>query len=138
STASSLIWECFDLNLLKYLSPSLHHILEHDDSDSFHHHLTRGLEAVSDMDNPNELFAILLFSMLAAKIPNFGELLQLKEKQKESLTLTMKNELGMYRVEQDLFFQTLSFIHQLQEIDSPQRIRERYRNHLVKNNSMPA
>lgn len=138
STASSLIWECFDLNLLKYLSPSLHHILEKDDSDSFHLHLNRGLESVSDMDNPNELFAVLIFSMLAAKIPNFGEQLRLRDNQKESLILTMKNELGMYRVEQDLFFQTLSFIQQLQEIETPQRIRERYRSHLVKNNSMPA
>lgn len=135
-TATNLIWECHDLNLLKYLSPSLNHILENDDSDLFHMKLSHGIESVSDMENPNELFAVLLFSMLSAKIPNFSEKLEVTEQEQESLTLTMKNELGMYRLEQDLFFQTLSFIRQLQEISDPKRIRDRYRQHLVKNNSM--
>ncbi|MCJ8277589.1 MAG: poly(A) polymerase [Bdellovibrionales bacterium] len=137
-TANSLIWECHDLTLLQHLCPTLNHILEKHDSDIFEMKLNCGLEAVSDMYNPNELFAVLLFAMISAKIPSFGETLELKDHQIEALMVMMKNELGMYRVEQDLFFQTLSFIKQLQEIDNPERIRDRYRNHLVKNNSMAA
>lgn len=137
-TAGNLLWECRDLNLLKYLSPSLDHILENDDGDLFQLKLNHGLESVSDMNSPNELFAVLLFSMLSAKIPGFSERLKVSQEQQESLSLTMKNELGMYRVEQDLFFQTLSFIRQLQEIKDPSRIRDRYKHHLVKNNSMAA
>ena len=135
-TASSLLWECHDLNLLKYLSPTLDDTLINQDSDLFTLKLNRGLECVSDMSNPNELFAVLLFSMISAKYKSFSETLRLKNHQIESLCETLKNEWGMFRNEQELFFQTLSFIRQLQEIKDVSKLRERYKAHLLKSNSM--
>lgn len=135
-TASSLLWECKDLNLLKHLSPTLDHVLERDESDQFTINLNRGLECVSDMSNPNELFSILLFSLVSAQKPNFCESLKISEKQIDSLTLTMKNEFGMFRNEQELFFHSLQFIKQLQNIKDLNKLRERYKIHLLKSNSM--
>jgi poly(A) polymerase len=136
TSARQLLWECFDLNLLKYLSPTLNQIYETEAVELFHLYLGQGLEYVSDSDNPNELFSVLLFSMIAAKSPKFIDELSLKNKEEESLMITMKDELGMYRVEQDLFLQTLTLIRQLKEIKNVHKIRDRYRNHLAKSNSL--
>ncbi len=135
-TASNLLWEMHDLNLLKYLSPTLNQLLSEGDGDLFTIYLNQGLAAISDTDNPNELFTILLFAMLAAKSPQFYENLKLSSKEQDSLTLTMKDEFGMFRNEQELFFQTLSSVRQLQEIKDVNKVRERYRNHLVKSHSI--
>lgn len=135
-TASNLFWEMHDLNLLKHLSPTLNHLLSEGDGDLFIMYLNQGLAAISDTDNPNELFTVLLFAMIAAKSPQFYENLKLTIKEQDSLTLTMKDEFGMFRNEQELFFQTLSSVRQLQEIKDVNKVRERYRNHLVKSHSI--
>jgi poly(A) polymerase len=135
-TASSLLWECQDLNLLQYLSPTLNEILTHHDGDLFTSYLNQGLECVSDMSNPNELFSVLLFSMISAKHPGFCESLHLSQKQIDHLCETLKNEWGMFRSEQDLFFQTLQFIKTLQGIKDLKKMRERYKVHLLKSQSM--
>lgn len=136
STASTLIWECKDLNLLKYLSPTLDHALADDGADRFTTNLNRGIECVSDMSNPNELFSVLLYALISAKKPEFSQNLKLSKKELESLGLTMKNEFGMFRNEQDLFLHTLEFIRQLQEIKNRKKMRDRYKVHLLKSNSM--
>ncbi len=135
-TAGNLIWEAHDLNLLKHLSPTIDHVLKEGDSDLFSQSLNRGLSYVSDHTNPNELYSVLLFSLISAKIPDFYDRLILKPKQMDSLAITMKDELGMFRVEQDLFFNTLSFIRQLQQIKDLHKMRDRYKTHLLKSNSM--
>ncbi|MEM7646680.1 MAG: poly(A) polymerase, partial [Pseudomonadota bacterium] len=115
--ASNLIWECFDLNLLKAMIPSVDHCLSQDESaDRFTFALKRGLSCLSDPKNPNELFGVFLFALLLAESESFCEELKLPAKRSDSLTVMMKEELGMYRNEQDLFFQTLDFIKQLQGI----------------------
>lgn len=135
-TASTLLWECHDLNVLKHLSPTLDHLLIHSDSDHFTQSLNLGLEAISDMSNPNELYAVLLFSLLSAKKPDFCSNLEVTPAELESLGLTMKNEWGMFRNEQDLFIQTLQFIKQLQEIKDFSKLRDRYKVHLLKSQCM--
>lgn len=135
-TASSLLWECHDLNLLKYLSPTLEDTLVNQDSDIFTMNLNRGLECISDNSNPNELFSILLYSLITAKYPNFCETLSLQEDQIENLSQILREEWGMFRNEQELFFQTLKFIKTLQGIKNTNKIRERYKIHLLKSNSM--
>lgn len=135
-SASGLLWECHDLNLLKYLSPTLDQVLTEHDSDLFTSYLVQGLECVSDIQNPNELFSVLLFSMISAKHPNFCNTLQLNTNQVESLMEILKTEWGMFRNEQELFFQTLSFIQNLQKIKNLKKMRERYKNHLLKSHSM--
>ncbi len=135
-TASNLLWECHDLNLLKHLSPTLDETLLNHDGDLFTSYLNQGLEFVSDSSNPDELFSVLLFSMISAKHPKFCETLHLKKSQIEALCEILKNEWGMFRNEQDLFFQTLNFIKTLQDIKDKSKLRERYKTHLLKNNSM--
>lgn len=136
NTASNLLWECKDLNLLKYLSPTLEDVMTNEDGDLFTNYLNQGLESVSDMDSPNELFSVLLFSMISAKHPDFCETLTLKNSQVEALCEILKNEWGMFRNEQELFFQTLEFIKALQGIKDLNKLRERYKIHLLKSNSM--
>lgn len=136
NTASALLWECHDLNLLKHLSPTLDEVMNKHDGDLFTSYLNQGLEAISDKNNPNELFSVLLFSMISAKHRNFCDTLTLSNKQIESLCEILKNEWGMFRNEQDLFFQTLSFIKTLQGITDLKKLRDRYKVHLLKSNSM--
>ena len=135
-TASNLLWECQDLNLLKHLSPTLDDVMTNEDGDLFNSYLTQGLEYVSDKANPNELFSVLLFSMISAKHPDFCNTLSLKKRQIDSLCEILKTEWGMFRNEQELFFQTLSFIQNLQEIPNLKKMRDRYKTHLLKSNSM--
>lgn len=136
TTASSLLWEAHDLNLLKHMSPSLDSTLVNDDGDLFNMSLNRGLECVTDMSNPNELFSVLIFSYITAKKPDFCESLRVSDSEAESLSLTFKNEWGMYRNEQDLFFQTLKFIKKLQDVKDTSKMRDRYKVHLLKSNCM--
>ena len=135
-TASSLIWELHDLNLLKHLSPTLDDALTNQDGDLFTMNLNRGLECVSDHSNPNELFSVLLYSLITSRYPDFCETLHLKDDQIESLSQILKDEWGMFRNEQELFFQTLKFIKTLQGIKNTQKMRDRYKTHLLKSNSM--
>ncbi len=135
-TASGLLWECQDLNLLEHLSPTLDDVMKNHDADLFTSYLNQGLESVADMSNPNELFSVLLFSMISAKHPDFCDSLTLSKNQIESLSEILKNEWGMFRNEQDLFFQTLDFIKNLQEIGDLRKLRQRYKVHLLKSNSM--
>ncbi len=136
NTASNLLWECQDLNLMKHLSPTLNDTMTHHDGDLFTSYLNQGLECVSDFGNPNELFSVLLFSMISAKHPEFCENLELTDGQIESLSEILKNEWGMFRNEQELFFQTLKFIKNLQSITDLSKLRSRYKVHLLKSNSM--
>ena len=135
-TAPHLLWECHDLNLLKYLSPSLDEILSKDEAELFMTNLNRGLECISNMEDPSELFSVILFSLLCSHLPSFCGNLVISYSQKKSLELTMKHELGMYRNEQDMFFQSLEFIRELQSIQSTENLRSRHKTHLLKNQSM--
>ncbi len=135
-TASGLLWESQDLNLLHHLSPTLNDVMMNYDGDLFTSYLNQGLESVADMGNPNELFSVLLFSMISAKRPEFCQTLTLKNKQIEELSEVLKNEWGMFRNEQELFFQTLDFIKGLQGMKDLSKIRNRYKVHLLKSNSM--
>lgn len=135
-SAIPLLWESHDLNLLKHWSPTLDHVLKDGDQDTFVRTLQAGLEYVSDPNNAHELFSVLLFALLSAQIKDFDGHLNVKPKQLESLSITMKDEWGMFRGEQDQFLNTLSFIKQLQQIKDLRKIRERYKLHLLKSNSM--
>ncbi len=137
NSADRILWECHDLNLLKYLSPSLEEALVGPNSDLFIKSLNLGLEKVTDESSSHELFAVLLFSLITSRYPNFCEHLTLSKDQRESLSHILREEWGMFRNEQDLFFQTLKFIKQLQEIESLSKVRDRYKTHLAKSNSMP-
>ena len=134
----AVLWEAHDLNLLKHLSPTLESILTNEEEcEIFEPLLLQGLARVTDFNNSHEIFAVLLFSILSAKLKGFRESLRLRDKDKEAYSLLMRNELGMYRVEQDVFFHAINLIHQLHDIKDPQTIRNRYRQHLVRNNSFP-
>ena len=135
-TAPHLLWECHDLNLLKYLIPSLDEILSKDEAELFMTNLNRGLECISNMEDPSELFSVFLFSLLCSRIPNFCGNLVISHSQKKSLELTMRQELGMHRNEQDMFFQSLEFIRELQSIQNTEKLRSRHKTHLLKNQSM--
>ena len=135
-TASNLLWECQDLNLLKYLSPALDDLFSHHDGDLFNRSLNQGLQALWDRSSPNELFSILLFSMISAKDSRFCETLSLQKSQIMALEEWARNEWGMFRNELDFFFQTLHFIKTLQKMRRVDQIRERYRRHLLKNDLM--
>ena len=136
-TASNLIWELHDLNLLKQLSPNLDFTLTDYDGDLFDNYLKRGLEYVSDSSDPLQLFSVLAFSMLSARNPNFCDSLSLNRSQEEKVSLVFKDEWGMYRNEQDHFFQILKFIRSLKGIDKLSKIRDRYKVHLLKSQAMP-
>lgn len=135
---TAVLWEAHDLNLLKHLSPTLESILTNEEeSEIFESLLLQGIAKITDFNSPHEIFAVLLFSILSAKLKGFREGLRLKDKDKEAYSLLMRNELGMYRVEQDIFFHAINLIHQLHDMKDPKTIRNRYRQHLVKNNSFP-
>ncbi len=136
-SAAQILWECHDLNLLKHLSPTLDEALNGENADLFISNLNKGLNKVTDDSNSHELFAVLLFSLINSRYPDFCEKLDMSKNQKESLSHILREEWGMFRNEQDLFFQSLRFIQQLRDIKSVKKLRNRYIAHLSKSNSMP-
>ena len=132
-TATRLLIECHDLDLLKYVSLGIDGVFLKNNSELFVQNLNRGLECVSNSENPNELFTVLLFSLLCSEISDFCEKLTITDAEKGVLENIMKNELGMHRNEQDLFFQSLEFIRELQKITDMKKIEDRYKRKLLKN-----
>ncbi len=132
-TASHLLLECHDLNLLKHICSGIDGVFLEEGSESFIQNLNRGLECVSNSENPNELFSVLLFSLLCSRLSDFCEGLIVPNTEKETLMNIMKNELGMHNHEQDLFFQSLKFIRELQKIGDIEKVRSRYKKNLVQN-----
>ena len=111
--AQGLFWECLDLGLLKFLFPCLDSVLRNGNPDEFHRTLALSLYWISHTPFSHELFACLLFALLCGRDSSFLSHLTVDENFKELLIQAMKKELGMYQLEQDFFFETLSTMKKL-------------------------
>ena len=70
---------------------------------------------------------------MCSKVSGFCEQLTVPEELKESLEAMMKDELGMHRSEQELFFQNLQLIKSLQKIKDIKKTTVHYRKQVLKN-----
>lgn len=105
--------ELYDLNLLKFILPTLHQLFEvPEQQEVFLRYLRRLRESELNESEPLELFAGLMFAYLKAKI---GEGPWNVEKIEENPAIVnfMKDELGIFKAEAMSFFRGLQFIPNL-------------------------
>lgn len=131
---SQALWEAHDLQILQAIAPSLHQLLESPDrAKIFFHHLDQGIHWVRGVTEPAALYSIFMYSYLSALNPSWCQ--NLSSRFDENLDQFMRLELGMHRVESELFQQALNLVKQLAKHRSPQQLRSRHRDHLLTNRS---
>jgi len=126
------LWEAHDLNILQNIAPTLDKLVaDNTHNDVFFHLTNQGLHAVTGSNDATLLYSILLYSYLAATNDSWTESLNTRfdEKFLEFLRL----ELGMHRVETEIFVQAINLIKQLAKNPIPDEMRPRHREHLLTN-----
>lgn len=103
--------ESFDLKILPFLSPHMQEILSHSKtSDSFLNDLSSYHDKHINLELPLELFSALILSYIK-NTPLFSynsfSLKAFPQEVQENLLNFMKNELGMFKYEQDLVLKSL-------------------------------
>lgn len=128
-------WEMYDLGVLQQILPSLHVLLNDDiKSDIFFHLLNQGLHHVMGSQDPYLLYAIFIYSYLTAANESWPDTLSTKFD--EPLFIFMRSELGMHRVETEMFTQAINLVKQLAKNASPEKLRPRHREHLLTNRAL--
>jgi poly(A) polymerase len=131
---STALWEAYDLQILKTILPTLHSLLEQPEAAKiFFHHLDQGVELVRGATEPVALYSVFMYSYLATVQEGWSQ--NLSARLNESLDAFMRLELGMHRVESELFLQGVNLVKQLGKHSTPEKMRARHRDHLLTNRS---
>lgn len=131
---SKALWEAYDLQILKYILPTLHELLEDSEkAKTFFHHLDQGVELVRGVTEPVALYSVFMYSYLATIHEGWTQ--SLSSRLDEKLDAFMRLELGMHRVEAELFLQGINLVKQLGKHSTPDKLRSRHRDHLLTNRS---
>ena len=109
---SQAFLESFDLGILRFLSPHLEEAFLHSDSiDSFLNDLSSYHDKYIDSENPIELFSPLITTYIKSsssfKEKNPKTQNWLSSKRKRKLFALMKEELGMFKYEQNILLRAL-------------------------------
>lgn len=132
--------QSYDLGVLKYSLPSLHNLLSYNElADVFIHKLKHLYRTPVNKDNPLELFSLLTLAYVRANIePNPMRFLSFSElKNHDDLNLFMKNELGMFNLEQENFIKALQLYKQLSNHEEILRRGERRQIAFLQNDAFP-
>ncbi len=131
---SKALWEAYDLQILKYILPTLHELLENPEkAKTFFHHLDQGVELVRGVTEPVALYSVFMYSYLATIHEGWTQ--TLSSRLDEKLDAFMRLELGMHRIESELFLQGINLVKQLGKHSPPEKLRSRHRDHLLTNRS---
>ncbi len=126
--------EAYDLQVLKYILPSLHELLDDPvKAKVFLLHLDQGFELLRGAAEPVALYSVLMYSFLAAHNESWTQ--SLSARIDEKLDAFMRLELGMHRLESELFTQSLNLVKQLSKHAEPEKMRGRHREHILTNRS---
>jgi poly(A) polymerase len=131
---SRALLEAYDLQILKSILPSVHAILEDPvKAKMFLHYLDQGFELMRGAAEAVALYAVFMYAFLAAHNEAWTQ--SLSARIDEKLDAFMRLELGMHRVESELFTQALNLVKQLGKHPEPEKMRGRHREHLLTNRS---
>lgn len=132
--------EAYDLNILKYLSPTLHEIYDDPEkAETFCCHLQRAADIPWNLDSPVDLFSMLILAYTRTIFPD-ETYLQINanrflEDPKHGDFL--RNQLGLFKYEQGQVARALQICHTLEKTKEFQRKGERRQMALLKNDSFP-
>ncbi len=127
-------WEAYDLGILKVILPTLHKLLEDPvAAKTFFHHLDQGVAWVRGVNEPVALYSIFMYSYMATVHEGWSD--NLHSRLDDQLDHFMRLELGMHRVESELYLQAINLVKQLSKHTTPDKIRSRHREHLLTNRS---
>ncbi len=124
--------EAFDLGVLEHLSPYLFRVFSDEEvHEKFRFYLNQFKELCVTMYQPQHLLSWLVLSVLYATCE--GEWPVGPEIKSENLQEFMRNELGMFKLEQGFFNHTLQLSHMLQKTTllrrrGPKRLLSLFRN----------
>lgn len=126
------LWEAHDLEILKYIAPSMDAMMIDDQhTDTFFHYMNQGLHGVSGAGDPALLYSIVMYSYMASLDEVWTE--KLSSRFDDKLGDFMRVELGMHRIETEIFGQAVNLVKQLVKNPLPTHMRPRHRDHLLTN-----
>lgn len=135
SKAPAALWEAYDLDILKNILPDLHELLcDHDHAEHFFHLLGQGLQALTDPQDPVQLYSVFMYSYVAARNPSWVD--SLSTQWDDKTQIFMRQQLGMHRVETEIFTQSIQLLKQLIKHPSPMTLKTRHREHLASNRAL--
>jgi poly(A) polymerase len=132
---SLVFWEAFDLGLLNHMMPSLRTLLEGPKATLFFDLLRQGLRTADAAQDSYSLYTIFLYSWLTAQNESWSE--SLSTKIPDSVFQFMQSELGLHKIEAELFVQAVNLLKQLIKNPRPDQLRPRHREHLTTNRAFP-
>jgi poly(A) polymerase len=128
------IMELYDLDLLKYIAPTLHDLLSHDERrDLFFQFLQTFRGIVEDLADPTQIFAWLLYTILQTATSGPSERQTPITLEDEIFNILMRDEFGMYKLEQSAVVQAVDNLPHLQKVEDFKRRGERRQMTLMKN-----
>ena len=126
------LWEAHDLQILKNIAPTIDELVaDNTRSDIFFSLLNQGLHTVTGSTDATLLYSIFMYSYLAAHNDHWTESLHTRFDDK--LLTFMRMELGMHRIETEVFGQAINLLKQLVKNPTPEKMRARHRDHLLTN-----
>jgi poly(A) polymerase len=130
------LWEALDLQILQYVLPSLE-TLFHDEKKAllFTQLLQKGMDFVDAAQDSYALYTIFMYSYLSANNPDWQNTLTTRLDDK--INEFMKTELGMHRIETEIFTQSITLLKQLMKNHDPVKLRARHRDHMLTNRALP-
>jgi poly(A) polymerase len=130
--------DCYDLGVLKAISPTLHEILSKPESKrEFVSYMRAFHDYYVDSESPLDLFSILCLAVIRSQTVHLGEsldessYLDLIEKQK--FTNFMKFELGMFNYEQAAFVKAMQLIPSLTRLENLEKRGPKRRSSMLRN-----
>lgn len=114
-----LTWlSCFDFNILKFLSPTLYKLFQNKDGQQKFCYLLRQTKNTFSL---SETPTYLLSNFLTCYLSALGEtkIFQLKDRQKDDLSIFLKQELGASNLETDFAIKAIEGIKRL--LEPPQK-----------------
>jgi len=132
--------EFYDLNILKYLLPTLHEVYENPDQlAEFETYLHKLHDIVPNPDNPADLFGGFLYSYyraVHAQNPDFDDH-PINFENDPKVKHFLRDELGMSNFEQRVFLKSLSLQPILRNVERIRQRGERRQNSIVVSDAFP-
>ncbi|MBY0386091.1 hypothetical protein K2X05_13110, partial [bacterium] len=85
------------------------------------------------VNEPVALYSVFMYSYLATLQESWPQ--TLPSRLDDKVDAFMRLELGMHRVESELFLQGITLVKQLSKHSTPEKLRSRHREHLLTNRS---
>lgn len=126
--------EAFDLDILKHVVPTLHDLMSHPERrDLFLQYFDCFRSLVADPSDPTQLFGWLIFAMLRAAQEGPSDRETPITIEDEIFQHLMRDELGMYKLEQTVVTKAFELLPALERVDDFRRKGERRQVALMKN-----